>query len=295
MKSPVKRRGDFRITPINVDRNVSPKEVLRNMIRQNDGRMVSTHDFALVHSTFMTIQGEGPYAGHQAVFIRLGGCNLGAKFDCTWCDTAFQTEQSTLREVDWLLNVCLSSFGEYWNDRLKVVVITGGEPLMQGEAIRELIADLHRHSPTFRVQIETNGYYLSKFPDLAPYCVVSPKASTQGQSYSRMIYDPANNGVMNNAMAVKFLLSADPESLYHELPDYWQSYKPVVYVSPIAEYLRSPTREEGEVSSGWDDTMIDQDRTRGNYAYASKYVSERCKEPKALLISLQQHLFYGLP
>ena len=36
-----------------------------------------------VHSIFHTIQGEGPYCGHPAVFIRLAGCNL----QCPGCDT----------------------------------------------------------------------------------------------------------------------------------------------------------------------------------------------------------------
>ena len=36
-----------------------------------------------VHSIFKTIQGEGPFCGTPAVFIRLAGCNL----QCPWCDT----------------------------------------------------------------------------------------------------------------------------------------------------------------------------------------------------------------
>ena len=31
---------------------------------------------------FYSIQGEGNYSGHAAVFIRLGGCDVG----CVWCD-----------------------------------------------------------------------------------------------------------------------------------------------------------------------------------------------------------------
>ena len=43
-----------------------------------------------VQEIFPTLQGEGPYAGWPAVFIRLGGCNLA----CDFCDTEFETYQN---------------------------------------------------------------------------------------------------------------------------------------------------------------------------------------------------------
>jgi organic radical activating enzyme len=45
----------------------------------------------LVSNIFYTFQGEGPYAGQPAVFIRLAGCNLGDKISCNFC-----FEKSTL-------------------------------------------------------------------------------------------------------------------------------------------------------------------------------------------------------
>jgi 7-carboxy-7-deazaguanine synthase len=39
----------------------------------------------MVTSMFFTLQGEGPYAGMPALFIRLAKCNL----DCSFCDTFF--------------------------------------------------------------------------------------------------------------------------------------------------------------------------------------------------------------
>ena len=44
-------------------------------------------DFYEVQEIFLTIQGEGPYAGTPAIFIRLGGCNLA----CNFCDTEFES------------------------------------------------------------------------------------------------------------------------------------------------------------------------------------------------------------
>ena len=43
-----------------------------------------------VQEIFPTIQGEGPYVGYPAVFIRLGGCNLA----CSFCDTEFDSYQN---------------------------------------------------------------------------------------------------------------------------------------------------------------------------------------------------------
>ena len=53
-----------------------------------------------VHSIFETIQGEGPYSGYQAIFIRLSGCNLA----CEFCDTEFD-EYSILEIHDILKKI----------------------------------------------------------------------------------------------------------------------------------------------------------------------------------------------
>ena len=42
-----------------------------------------------VHSIFYTIQGEGPFAGETAVFVRLAGCNL----QCPLCDTDYTSDR----------------------------------------------------------------------------------------------------------------------------------------------------------------------------------------------------------
>src|SRR5947208_9715088 len=74
-----------------------------------------------VMEQFYTLQGEGFHQGKAAYFIRLGGCDVG----CFWCDVkeswdADKHEQLTLNNLQLAVK----------KTPAKIVVITGGEPLM---------------------------------------------------------------------------------------------------------------------------------------------------------------------
>src|SRR6185369_4148469 len=75
-----------------------------------------------VHKVFDTIQGEGPFSGRRAVFVRLSGCQLR----CSWCDTAWDDEKDSYRTSHDIAHeaktICSSK---------ELVIITGGEPLRQ--------------------------------------------------------------------------------------------------------------------------------------------------------------------
>lgn len=98
-----------------------------------------------VNSIFLTIQGEGPFAGHPAVFVRLAGCNL----QCPMCDTEY-TARTTLHVHTISKRIAQAGMPQ---NPPKLVVITGGEPF------RQPIANLVRHlnGLGYHVQIETNG------------------------------------------------------------------------------------------------------------------------------------------
>ncbi|HTZ18240.1 MAG TPA: radical SAM protein [Dissulfurispiraceae bacterium] len=92
---------------------------------------------------FASIQGESAHAGLPCVFVRLTGCNLR----CAYCDTAYAYEEG----IDMTVDSVVSAVGKYGFD---LVEITGGEPLLQADAL-ELASRLL--DAGFRVLIETNG------------------------------------------------------------------------------------------------------------------------------------------
>ncbi len=93
---------------------------------------------------FYTLQGEGYHQGRAAYFIRLAGCDVG----CVWCDVkeSWEAEKHPRMTVEELLTCVRQS-------QTRVVVITGGEPLMHN--IEPLTWALHEAG--YRVHIETSG------------------------------------------------------------------------------------------------------------------------------------------
>lgn len=102
-----------------------------------------------VTEVFRSIQGEGPQAGLPAVFVRFSGCNLG----CSFCDEALRSGNAyTAREIREQIRQAIFFMADFKHSMAKpVVVLTGGEPLMQVD--RELIDALDMYT----LAIETNG------------------------------------------------------------------------------------------------------------------------------------------
>ena len=95
---------------------------------------------------FYTLQGEGFHQGKAAYFIRLGGCDVG----CVWCDVKDSwdaTKHPKLKIESLKLTVKETP--------TKIVVITGGEPLMHDLAV--LTKELQQAG--LKTHIETSGAY----------------------------------------------------------------------------------------------------------------------------------------
>ena len=129
------------------------------------------------------VQGEGKFAGVPSYFIRTTGCNLRCVFKDSICDTAyssFNPEKSLYNSETDLVNAFKAL--TVGHDRVNHVVITGGEPLLQKEALKEFLTDIFKIRKDWVVTIETNGTMpildtLSKDYKISLYSV-SPKLAT---------------------------------------------------------------------------------------------------------------------
>src|SRR6185437_9286276 len=115
-----------------------------------------------VKEIFLTLQGEGGQAGRVAVFCRFAGCNLWSGLErdraaavCTFCDTDFVGTDGPgggkfKTSADLAAAIAAAWSGPPEN---RLVVLTGGEPLLQLDA--PLVDALH--AAGFSIALETNG------------------------------------------------------------------------------------------------------------------------------------------
>lgn len=142
-------------------------------------------DQLVVSEVFDSFQGEGPSMGRRATFLRLGYCNL----QCTWCDTKYTwdfarydpDEEFTVRSLDEVR----ADLAARTSGRL---IVTGGEPLLQHEALARLLPGL----AGWQVEVETAG-------TIAPGALrahvhqfnVSPKLASSGNPARRRLVPSA--------------------------------------------------------------------------------------------------------
>lgn len=122
---------------------------------------ISPQDMQITE-VFYSLQGEGPWLGKPAVFIRLGGCLAPY---CPWCDTAYAWSEFRDMTGDEVIQTVQSY-------PCRRVVITGGEPFRQWEEVQHLHSRLIDLG--YAIQYETSGK--AGIPDVQGALVVlSPK------------------------------------------------------------------------------------------------------------------------
>lgn len=191
-------------------------------------RLDDTGEILEVHSIFYTIQGEGPFCGTPAVFVRLAGCNL----QCPGCDTDYTSSRLHLT-VEQILDAISI------NLKTKLVVITGGEPFRQNlsRLLRTLVNAGHY------VQIETNGTVnpskfdynvMTQFRE-GVYIVCSPKTGKLAPSIAEkacaLKYVVNHNDMDDDGLPIRALQhSANPRVARPP-----KNFRGLVYIQPMDE------------------------------------------------------------
>ena len=268
----------------------------------------------LVTSLFFTIQGEGPFRGEPAFFLRLAKCNLA----CSFCDTFFdQGTWMTFQEIDAAIEQTLGSYFDFnipaWADgamaesgqwikaRKMILVITGGEPALQRVNLNGFIS--YTCAQFDNVQIESNGSVNLQI-DEPITIVVSPKCNVADH------YILPSSYTLWAANCLKFVVSADPSSPYFTIPlwaqDWARQTGKKIFISPMNIYNTLPqkakelratkqsiTLEErstaDEVISFWEPGLLDMKANQANHEYAAKYSLQH-----GYTFNLQIHLFASM-
>ncbi len=254
---------------------------------------LDAQDKLFVTSIFHTLQGEGPYSGRPAVFIRLAKCNLA----CSFCDTFFDDgDWLRVDEIEARIGLALDGAA-----RSKVgIVITGGEPMLQQNIglLCEALLDKYAF-----VQIETNGIVYQSVPE-AVTLVVSPKCAEKNGVI--LNYLKPHSKIIARADCLKFVVEDKLGSPYNTVPDWAFDFVKDIYISPMNMYNDVPKNAKmlrvgagaasmyerstiDEVVSFWEPGLLNMAQNQKNHEYAAKYCLEH-----HLILSLQTHLYAGI-
>ncbi|MCF7858391.1 MAG: radical SAM protein [Candidatus Cloacimonetes bacterium] len=151
------------------------------------------NEVLVVSEIFCSIQGESSYTGLPCIFIRLSGCNLR----CNYCDTKYSYESGE----KFSINNIITKIKQY--DPVKLVEITGGEPLLQSE-VYELMSQLDANG--YFVLLETNGSQSLKDVPHHVVKIIDVKCPDSGEGKSFLL---SNLNFINKAKdETKFVLSS---------------------------------------------------------------------------------------
>ncbi|HEX2849089.1 MAG TPA: 7-carboxy-7-deazaguanine synthase QueE [Acidimicrobiales bacterium] len=154
-----------------------------------------------------TWQGEGPSLGRRAGFVRLGRCDLA----CSFCDTPYTWDWSRFDPAVELHRRTVSDVaGAIEEMDVGLVVVTGGEPLLQQRTLIALLDVLHARS--FEIEIETAGHH-APAPEVVALVHrfnVSPKLESSGNPRDRRYKPDVLRGlVATGKAAFKFVATAE--------------------------------------------------------------------------------------
>lgn len=142
-----------------------------------------------VFEIYLSIQGESTHVGRPCVFVRLAACDLR----CSWCDTPYAFTGGKKMSIDEVM-------AEVRALRCNLVELTGGEPLLQKEAI-PLMQRLRDEG--FEVLVETGGHLPIHGLPAGVHAIMDVKCPGSGEA-AKMHWP--NLDVLSKAHEVKFVI-----------------------------------------------------------------------------------------
>ena len=115
-----------------------------------------------VSEIFTSFEGEGTFVGKKTMFIRLAGCHL----NCRWCDTKYALPLDSGK--DYQVNEIKDLIVKELQPFTYKVNFTGGEPLLQYEAVIQL-ADFIKKCTNLKTYIESSCFDSELFEKILPY------------------------------------------------------------------------------------------------------------------------------
>jgi len=131
-----------------------------------------------ISEIFYSIQGEGKRTGYPSFFIRTNLCNLRCKFKSgNLCDTSYTSwdfeNPSNIGELN-IFEIIKKYKKHYPAD----IVITGGEPTIQGKELITLCRDIKLLDSSIFITLETNGTFFDEYALNINLASISPKLKT---------------------------------------------------------------------------------------------------------------------
>lgn len=144
---------------------------------------------ARVSEIFTSIEGEGIFVGKKTLFIRFSGCYL----KCRWCDTkyALPLDSGTDYQIDEIKDLIIKELQPFTYK----VNFTGGEPLLQTEAVIELADFIKKHT-NLKTYMESSCFDSELFSKVLPYidiCKVEFKTDD-----SKVVEDEEYDNLISN-------------------------------------------------------------------------------------------------
>lgn len=168
-----------------------------------------------------TIQGEGMVIGRKTMFVRTAGCD----YQCAWCDSAFTWNGSEKERTRFMQpQEIVDKLKQYGENRFNHVTVSGGNPALIGQPMKELIDLCHQQG--WRVGLETQGSRLQPWFYDIDDLTVSPKPpssrmTTDFNVLDRLVGDLQQHQVHFSLKIVIFdeVDLAYARTVFHRYPD----------------------------------------------------------------------------